>query len=119
MDLGKFSLSLAVNDIEKSLAFYSVLGFEVLDGGHVSAGFPDSDQMKWRILKHDAVVIGLFQGMFENNILTFNPSDVRSIQAKLKQSSIALLQEADESTSGPGMIMLQDPDGNMLMFDQP
>ena len=73
MNLGNFSISLSVKDINKSVDFYENLGFEVIDGGHTSKGFPDTDTMKWRILSHESVKIGLFQGMFEKNTLTFNP----------------------------------------------
>lgn len=119
MNLGPFSISLAVKDIEKSLSFYELLGFKVIDGGHINEGFRDTDESKWRILEHESVKIGLFQGMFEKNILSFNPPDVRKIQQTLKKAGVKLSQEADESGSGPASIMLEDPDGNQMMFDQP
>ena len=116
--LGNFSVSLAVQDMERSLAFYEILGFEVIDGGHKNPGFPDTAESKWRILQSDATRIGLFQGMFKDNILTWNPKDVRGIQRHLKSQGITLVQEADETTTGPAAIMLQDPDGNPILIDQ-
>lgn len=118
MQLGTFSLSLNVADIGESLSFYEILGFKVIDGGHINEGYPDTEETKWRILEHDAVKIGLFQGMFAENILTFNPSDVRSIQRRLKEAGISLSEEADEDGDGPAFITLEDPDGNQIMFDQ-
>ncbi len=121
MDLGAFSISLAVKDIQASKQFYEVLGFEVF-GGDIS--------QNWLILKNGDCVIGLFQGMFEKNILTFNPgwdsnaqelasyTDVRQLQRQLKQQGLELVSEADESTSGPGSLMLVDPDGNPILIDQ-
>jgi uncharacterized protein len=90
----------------------------VLDGGHINEGYPDSEATKWRILEKGPIKLGVFQGMFEKNILTFNPPDVRSIQKELKNSGIKLLQEVDENTTGPGFITLEDPDSNLIMFDQ-
>lgn len=109
MELGKFSLSLTVKDIHASLAFYQKLGFDLLD---------DHRNENWVILQKGSTVIGLFQGMFEKNILTFNPTDVRGIQKHLKANGIKLIEEADESTTGPAYITLIDPDGNPIMFDQ-
>ena len=121
MKLGAFSVSLAVKDIEASRAFYEKLGFEIFHG----------DQSEnWLILKNGDHVIGLFQGMFESNILTFNPgwaqdaseldsyTDVREIQRHLKENGIELATEADESTTGPASVMLSDPDGNQILIDQ-
>ena len=116
--LGQFSVSLAVADIQKSLSFYEALGFEVVEGGHMNKGFPDGEKTKWRILKSDEAVIGLFEGMFPENILTFNPTDVRSIQKELKARGLTLLQEADTNTSGPGHAVVVDPDGNQILIDQ-
>lgn len=118
MELGQFSLSLPVKDMEASLDFYQKLGFEIIDGGHMNKGFPDSETSSWRILKEGNTIIGLFQGMFEDKILTFVPTDVRSIQKKLKAKGIPLIKEADESTTGPEHIILTDPDGNQIMMDQ-
>jgi catechol 2,3-dioxygenase-like lactoylglutathione lyase family enzyme len=118
MNLGQFSLSLSVKDIEKSLAFYELFGLKVIDGGHMNQAYPDTPTEKWRILQHESVVIGLFQGVFEKNMLTFNPQDVRAIQKALKKAGVALTQEADENTTGPASIMLEDPDGNPILFDQ-
>lgn len=121
MKLGAFSISLAVKDLKVSKAFYEKLGFIVF------AGAPERN---YYIMKNEDKLIGLFQGMFEGNIMTFNPGwdqdanilqsfdDVRKIQANLKNSDVQLVSEADEKTSGPANIMLTDPDGNMIMFDQ-
>ncbi|MES2325268.1 MAG: VOC family protein [Pseudomonadota bacterium] len=121
MQLGNFSVSLAVKDIALSRAFYEKLGFTVW-GGEQERG--------WLILKNGSTVVGLFQGMFENNIMTFNPgwdsdgktlaefADVRELQRGLKAQGVELLSEADETTSGPASFMLVDPDGNQIMFDQ-
>jgi len=121
MDLGAFSISLSVKDIHTSKAFYEKLGFEEI-GGDIS--------QNWVILKNGNHVIGLFQGMFEGNMLTFNPGwdqdtnqldtfiDVREIQKELKSQGIDLITEADQSSQGPAHIMLADPDGNMILIDQ-
>jgi len=121
MDLGAFSISLAVKDIEASKEFYEKLGFEAFDGD-VSEN--------WLILRQGQHVIGLFQGMFERNMLTFNPgwdndaqelasfSDIRDIQRHLKAQGIAFVSEADESTTGPASFLLMDPDGNPILVDQ-
>lgn len=110
MGLGQFSLSLTVKDIEASLRFYQSLGFELLDGcGSVAD--------KWLILKNGNTMIGLFQDMFDKNILTFNPQDVRGIEQALKAQGI-VIDKASEGDSGPGHIMLRDPDGNVIMLDQ-
>ena len=121
MDLGSFSVSLAVKDLSISQAFYEKLGFEVF-GGDASQG--------WLIMKSPSCVIGLFQGMFEKNILTFNPgwdssaqpldtfTDVREIQEKLKADGIEFASEADETTTGPASFVILDPDGNPILVDQ-
>lgn len=121
MSLGAFSISLSVKDLKASKAFYEKLGFTDL------GGVPEQN---WVILKNGDAVIGLFQGMFPNNILTFNPGwdqnaqevnpfrDVRSIQEHLKEQGISLLSETDPETTGPGHIMLMDPDGNQILIDQ-
>jgi catechol 2,3-dioxygenase-like lactoylglutathione lyase family enzyme len=121
MKLGAFSISLAVKDIQKSKAFYENLGFSDL-GGNIN--------QKWLILKNGNAIIGLFEGMFEGNIITFNPGwdenaqnvadfdDVRAIQAHLKSSGIALTTEADPDSNGPAHITLTDPDGNHILIDQ-
>jgi lactoylglutathione lyase len=121
MQLGAFSISLAVKDIHASRAFYEKLGFEDF-GGDIT--------QNWLILKNGDTVIGLFQGMFEKNMLTFNPgwdanaqpierfTDVRELQRQVKAQGVALLSEADETTSGPAHFMLEDPDGNPVLFDQ-
>ena len=121
MRLGNFSVSLAVKDIAMSRAFYEKLGFRVFAG----------DQAKnWLILQNDTSTIGLFQGMFDKNIMTFNPGwdrsaqplpdfdDVRDIQKTLKNRGLALTSEADETTTGPASLMLLDPDGNPVLIDQ-
>ena len=121
MNLGNFSISLAVKDIEASRAFYEAFGFTVFMG--------DASQ-GWLILKNGDHVIGLFQGMFEKNLLTFNPgwdsnanplaefTDVRELQRQLKARGIALVTEADETTTGPASFMAIDPDGNPVLVDQ-
>ena len=121
MELGNFSVSLAVKDIEASKLFYEKLGFTVF-GGDQSQG--------WLIMKNGDQNIGLFQGMFDKNILTFNPgwtsdaqplskfTDVRELQRKLKASGIEMVTEADESSSGPASFMIADPDGNTILVDQ-
>lgn len=121
MDLGNFSISLAVKDLLVSRDFYQKLGFAVV-GGDVAQG--------WLILSCPSCTIGLFQGMFEKNILTFNPGwdsagnrvadfmDVRDIQKTLKARGVEVTDEADESASGPGSCMIVDPDGNPILIDQ-
>jgi lactoylglutathione lyase len=121
MKLGAFSVSLAVKDIAASRAFYEKFGFTVFGG----------DQSKnWLILKNEETIIGLFQGMFEGNILTFNPGwdsnaknlsefvDVREIQRTLKSQGVQFTSEADESTVGPASFIVTDPDGNQILVDQ-
>jgi predicted lactoylglutathione lyase len=109
MDLGIFSLSLAVKDIQKSLAFYEALGFEVTAG---------NANENWLILSMGSTNIGLFQGMFEQNILTFNPTNVRGVQRALKHAGIEFTLEVDEFVEGPGNATLTDPDGNAILLDQ-
>lgn len=109
MELGTFSLSLAVKDIKASRAFYEQLGFEVMDG---------DEAQNWLMLRSGSTKIGLFQGMFEKNVLAFNPSDVRSIQKELKTQGITFVMEADESTTGAAHATLLDPDGNPVLLDQ-
>ncbi|WPR75561.1 VOC family protein [Algoriphagus sp. NG3] len=119
--LGAFSVSLSVKNLEESKEFYEALGFEVFGGAIESNYF---------IMKNENALIGLFQGMFEGNILTFNPGwdenaqetpdfdDIRKIQEKLKNQEIEIINQADEASSGPASFMLKDPDGNMILFDQ-
>jgi len=121
MKLGSFSVSLAVKDIAVSRDFYAKLGFEEIGG--------DADD-NWLILRNGEHVIGLFQGMFDNNMLTFNPgwdqqctdlesfTDVRDLQKQLKAAGIEMAAEADEDTEGPASIMIIDPDGNPILIDQ-
>ena len=121
MELGAFSISLAVKDLETSRKFYEKFGFTIFGG--------DPSQ-NWLILKNGNHVVGLFQGMFERNILTFNPgwdsnaqklntfTDVRDLQRKLKAQGVILMNEADENTTGPGSFIAVDPDGNPIMVDQ-
>jgi len=121
MKLGAFSVSLSVKDLKTSKTFYEKLGFEIFGG--------DINQ-NWLIMKNGSTVIGLFQGMFEGNILTFNPgwdqdaselssyTDVRDLQKQLKAKGIKMLDEADENSSGPASFTLSDPDGNSILFDQ-
>ena len=121
MKLGAFSLSLNVKDIQASKAFYERLGFSVFGG--------DIEQ-NWLIMQNESCTIGLFQGMFEKNGLTFNPgwdakanpvegfTDVRDLQKRLKEQGISPIEEADEGSSGPAYFTLEDPDGNPILFDQ-
>lgn len=121
MELGAFSVSLAVKDIEVSKTFYEKLGFQVFAG--------DVAQ-NWLIMKNGDHTIGLFQGMFDKNILTFNPgwdqnankldsfTDVRDLQRELKARGVKFESEADESTTGPASFMVLDPDGNPILIDQ-
>lgn len=108
MDFGQFSVSLTVKDIKVSRAFYEKLGFQMIDG---------NEEQNWLIMRHGEIVIGLFQGMFDKNLMTFNPPDVRAIQKKLKDAGVELIQEV-EGDEGPGHITMVDPDGNPIMFDQ-
>ena len=120
MELGAFSISLAVKDLDASRAFYETLGFENAGG----------DGEHWQILRNGTHVIGLFQGMFERNILTFNPGwdqnaqpltsfrDVRDLQRELKRRGMKFAQEADENGTGPASFVVVDPDGNPVLVDQ-
>lgn len=121
MNLGAFSLSLTVKDLSASKSFYEGLGFAVF-GGDESQG--------WLILKSPSCVLGLFQGMFDKNMMTFNPGwdsnaqpladfkDVRDIQKSLKKLGVPIIDEADEATSGPASFIVVDPDGNPILIDQ-
>ncbi len=121
MDLGAFSVSLAVKDIEASRQFYEKLGFSKFHGDQAQ---------NWLIMKNGNHVIGLFQGMFEKNMLTFNPgwdnnaqpqkefTDIRELQRRLKAGGITMISEADETTTGPASFMIVDPDGNTILMDQ-
>jgi catechol 2,3-dioxygenase-like lactoylglutathione lyase family enzyme len=121
MELGAFSVSLAVKDLAASRSFYERLGFDSM-GGDPAQG--------WLILKNGSTVIGLFQGMFDKNILTFNPgwdqsanplptfTDVREVQRALDAAGVALTTRADPASTGPAHIVLSDPDGNVIMLDQ-
>jgi catechol 2,3-dioxygenase-like lactoylglutathione lyase family enzyme len=121
MKLGAFSVSLSVKDIEVSKAFYETLGFKVFAG---------DIKKNYLIMKNEDALIGLFQGMFENNILTFNPGwdpnanklenfdDVREIQRTLKEKDVTLISEANENSTGPESITFIDPDGNAILIDQ-
>jgi lactoylglutathione lyase len=121
MELGKFSVSLAVKDIAASRVFYEKLGFAVFAG---------NQSQNWLIMKNGDHAIGLFQGMFDKNVLTFNPgwnsdaqqlgdfTDVRELQRQLKERGMTMVSEADESTTGPASFMVVDPDGNPILVDQ-
>ncbi|MCR9015580.1 VOC family protein [Aquiflexum sp. XJ19-11] len=121
MKLGAFSVSLSVKDLQASKAFYENLGF---------TQFAGSMEQNYLIMKNEKTLIGLFQGMFEGNILTFNPGwdenavelesfdDIRAIQKHLKSKGVKLDAEADENSSGPASLMLRDPDGNLILLDQ-
>ena len=121
MELGAFSVSLAVKDLEASKLFYEKLGFTVFAGDQAQ---------NWLIMKNSDHAIGLFQGMFDKNILTFNPgwnsdaqplgefTDVRELQRQLKARGVNIISEADESSAGPASFMMVDPDGNTILVDQ-
>lgn len=121
MELGAFSISLAVKDLQASREFYERLGF---------TSFAGDPAQNWLILRNGDHVIGLFQGMFERNILTFNPgwdqnarplrtfTDVRELQRRLRESGVAFVSEADETTRGPASFVVVDPDGNPILVDQ-
>lgn len=121
MKLGAFSISLSVKDLATSKSFYENLGFETFGGAM---------EQNYLIMKNGTTLIGLFQGMFENNILTFNPKwdhnaqlqandpDVREIQKDLKEKGLAFITEADENTEGPASFIITDPDGNTILVDQ-
>ena len=121
MSIGAFSVSLAVKDIKISKEFYEKIGFTVFGGG---------ESAKWLIMKNDDCIIGLFEGMFDKNILTFNPGwnnnaeeinsfkDVRILQEEFREKGITFLQEVDSETKGPGSFMITDPDGNQILVDQ-
>ena len=120
MNLGNFSVGLAVKDLAASKAFYEKVGFKPIMG----------DGQRWQIMQSETATIGLFQGMFDKNVLTFNPGwdrsaqtlakfeDVRDIQARLKAAGITPAKPADESGSGPASMVIVDPDGNQIVFDQ-
>ena len=121
MDLGVFSISLAVKDLAASRGFYEKLGFAVFGG---------AEEQRWLIMKSGSTLIGLFQGMFEKNMLTFNPgwdangqvvpgaTDVRAIQRRLIEQGMSVEHRADETGSGPAYLTLTDPDGNPILIDQ-
>lgn len=121
MELGAFSISLAVKDLGASKVFYEKVGFEVFHG---------DESQNWLIMKNGDHTIGLFQGMFEKNILTFNPgwdsdareldtyTDVRELQRQLKEQGVEFISEVDEATRGPASFMIEDPDGNPILVDQ-
>jgi lactoylglutathione lyase len=121
MDLGAFSISLAVTDIQASRVFYEKLGFEMLAGDAAE---------NWLIMKNGSAAIGLFQGMFERNILTFNPgwdqaarplasfTDIRELQRRLKSQGVRFEQESDQDGAGPASFVILDPDGNPVLVDQ-
>lgn len=121
MSLGAFSISLTVKDLAASKAFYEKLGFSGIGG---------DESQNWLILANGDCVVGLFQGMFDKNMLTFNPGwgpdgtpleefeDVREIQKRLKADGVAIASEADETTSGPASFVVVDPDGNPVLVDQ-
>jgi lactoylglutathione lyase len=109
VELGKFSISLSVKDLAASTEFYEKLGFTVIDG---------REDENWLVLENDGAVIGIFQDKFEGNLLTFNPPDVRAVQAALRARGIEPIVQADTSTTGPAHIVISDPDGNVVLLDQ-
>ena len=108
IDLGKFSFSLAVADVQKSRTFYEGLGFEAYD---------DHQSENWLIMKNGETTLGLFQGMFEENILSFHPSDVRAAHKAIEANGVEIMS-APQGDDGPAHMMLKDPDGNLVMLDQ-
>ena len=108
MNLGCFSLSLSVADIKASRAFYETIGFEVID---------DAEAQRFLVMKNGDSKIGLFQGMFTDNMMTFNPTDVRQVQSELKDAGYSLEKEAEEG-AGAAHVAVKDPDGNMILLDQ-
>lgn len=109
LDLGDFSISLTVADIAASRAFYEAMGFEVIDG---------SEEENWLVLRNGNAKLGLFHGMFEKNVVTFNPPDVRAVQRAMKEKGIDFVEEADPDAEGPAHATLLDPDGNPVLLDQ-
>lgn len=121
MKLGAFSVSLSVKNLEESKNFYTKLGFNIMGG---------SMEQNYLIMKNEGTIIGLFNGMFEGNLLTFNPGwdsngnnleefeDIRSLQEQLKKNQVAFISEASTDTEGPANFMIQDPDGNIILVDQ-
>ncbi len=121
MDLGTFSISLAVKDLSASRVFYEKLGFTMIGG---------DPAQNWLILRNGDATIGLFQGNLEQNVMTFNPgwsrngehpevfTDIRDLQKQLKAEGLTLMSEVDESTTGPASLMIVDPDGNTILIDQ-
>jgi len=121
MELGNFSVSLSVKDVKASKAFYEKLDFKQV-GGEL--------EQNWVVLQNGTTTIGLFQGMFEGNMLTFNPGwtkdkktleqfqDIRELQHTLKERGVTFTTEADEKSDGPASFLISDPDGNVLLFDQ-
>ncbi|MEM1064015.1 MAG: VOC family protein [Pseudomonadota bacterium] len=121
MELGAFSVSLSVSNLSNSRSFYEALGFQQVAG---------EAEQGWLILRNGACTLGLFQGMFEKNMLTFNPgwvsetepmesfTDIRAIQARLKEAGLSLVTEADPNSTGPASLVVEDPDGNPVLIDQ-
>ena len=121
MQLGAFSVSLSVRDLAASRSFYEALGFSVTGG---------EPAQNWLVMRNNGIVIGLFQGMFEGNLLTFNPgwdsdarrlgefTDIRELPRQLKDRGVEMISEADESSTGPASFMIVDPDGNTILIDQ-
>ena len=121
MQLGNFSVSLNVKDLQASKAFYAALGFEPIGG---------DDEQGWSIIRNGGCIVGLFQGMLEKNTLTFNPgwnangdtlddfTDIRDLQRQLKSQGMALASEVEEDSTGPASFMIVDPDGNPILVDQ-
>ena len=121
MQLGNFSVSLSVNDLQASKTFYDKLGFAPIGG---------DEEQGWLILRNGDCIVGLFQGMFDKNMLTFNPgwndqcetldefADVRDLQRQLKSQGVSFASEADENSTGPASFMIIDPDGNPILVDQ-
>jgi catechol 2,3-dioxygenase-like lactoylglutathione lyase family enzyme len=108
MELGSFSISLSVKNLRASRSFYEKLGFIVAEG---------EEEQDWLILRNGEATIGLYQGVLDGNMLTFNPADVRSVEKRLKSSGLAVVREIN-GDAGPGHLLLEDPDGNTILIDQ-
>jgi len=117
VNLGRFSVSLTVKDLSASRSFYERLGFQVIQDIPAGAS-PHQYGERWLLMRNGEAVLGLFQGFFETNTLTFNPPDVRAVQSALKSTGVSFHFEAEEATSGPAAAMLFDPDGNPILLDQ-
>ena len=99
------------------MEFYRSLGFKVIDGGHMNVGYLDTEETKWRVLENGSTRIGLFQGMYADNMLTFHPEDIHSIKKQLRAAGLPMMHMQDMEVESARYILLQDPDGNIIMID--